>query len=176
MTQATAPAFVTVAHRLPGRLRLRLPRGYRPPSLLAAVRDAVLALPGVSRVEVDAATGSVLVLHDQTQASCDRIGCAVASTAGLSFQSPDDEHADAPSARAAAPAVPPARSLRAVAAAANRTVRGLTGGLFDLRFLVPAALAAIALYQVNRTGTGLLAPPYTLLWYAFSLFMTFNVK
>jgi hypothetical protein len=173
LANATAVAPATIAHRLPGRVRLRLPRSHRSPSLMAKVRNAITALAGVARVMIEPATGSILVEHDRSRTTLDMIAEALEQTAGLPLHMGEAHDNPGPSMNGRAPL---ARAATRTTSTIDDTIRRATGGLFSLRLLVPLTLAGLAIYQFQRTGTGLLAPPYTLLWYAFSLFMTFNVK
>jgi Cu2+-exporting ATPase len=55
---------VSIAHELPGRLRLRL--GDAAPGLVEGLAAFVSTLPGVERARASPATGSLLVLYDQS--------------------------------------------------------------------------------------------------------------
>ena len=173
MTTATA----TIAHQLPGRVRLRLPRAQRGVSLMERVRAALDALAGVRRVVTDTLTGSILIEHDRQGISLHDIATALRG-AEVVLET-GAEAADAVEHAVTAPPAPPVAVAQTVAETvrgANRQVRTLSAGLFDLRLLAPLALATIGIVQWRRSGTGILPPPSTALWYAFSLFMTFNVK
>ena len=56
----------TVVSSSPGRLRLRIARPNRAPQTFSAIRKLLAGLPGVAAVEVNPATGSVLVSYDPT--------------------------------------------------------------------------------------------------------------
>lgn len=53
-----------VVHASPGRIRLRVSRSHRTAGTFAQVRQLLSSLPGVADVDVNAATGSVLVHYD----------------------------------------------------------------------------------------------------------------
>ena len=59
---------VTLAHHLPGRLRLRVGLGLAASGLTGAL-DSLRETPGVGRVSVSPATGSVLVEYDSASLS-----------------------------------------------------------------------------------------------------------
>jgi Heavy metal associated domain 2 len=56
-----------VVHHIPGRMRLKVPRAKGNPAALKEVCEFVSGLPGVSSVEVNAQTGSVLIHYDHNQ-------------------------------------------------------------------------------------------------------------
>lgn len=141
------------------------------------VRAALQALGGVRRVVMDALTGSILIEHDRDETSLEDIAAALRGAAVV-LQT-GGEVAEAIEHAVEGTPVPPVAVARTVAETVrttNRRVQKLTAGVFDLRLLAPLALAAIGIVQWRRNGTGILPPPSTALWYAFSLFMTFNVK
>ncbi|MBX9689083.1 MAG: heavy-metal-associated domain-containing protein, partial [Candidatus Obscuribacterales bacterium] len=52
----------SVAHHSPGRTRLKVPKAHR--RKLHEIKSAIASHPGVTSVEVNHSTGSVLVHHD----------------------------------------------------------------------------------------------------------------
>ncbi len=55
-----------VTHHLPRRTRYRLARQHRNAKVLTRVRDSIINVPGVTKVELNERTGSVLVHHEET--------------------------------------------------------------------------------------------------------------
>jgi len=53
-----------IAHHIPGRLRLKVPGAKGNPAFLDQVRAALTSVEGVSEIEVNPVTGSVLVHYD----------------------------------------------------------------------------------------------------------------
>ncbi|MBE9014774.1 DUF5132 domain-containing protein [Chroococcidiopsis sp. CCALA 051] len=71
--------------------------------------------------------------------------------------------------------LPIAEDLINVISSFNEQVRQTTGGVVDLRLLVPAGLGALALRQILIKGLELDEIPwYTLAWYAFDTFVKLN--
>lgn len=168
---ASPPAPVTVVHQIPGRLRLRAPRSHRSHDQLSRIRAALLKLDGITDVRTDHASGSILIRHGSGQPSLDHLSAALRAAGELELQTTFSRNGSA------AGRTPIARELRGAATGLNTGVERGTSGLLDLRTLVPLGLVTIAILQVRENGAaGLLPPPSTALWYAFSLFMTFNVK
>lgn len=56
-----------LVHHLPGRLRLKLPEAKGNPELLEDVRLTISAAEGVTQVDVNPTTGSILIQYDETQ-------------------------------------------------------------------------------------------------------------
>jgi len=54
----------SIVHASPGRIRLRVSRPYRTTETFAEVRRLLTGLPGVTAVETNPATGSVLIQYD----------------------------------------------------------------------------------------------------------------
>lgn len=70
-----------VVHQSPRRTRLRVPKGYRAKKTLAPVKNAIQQVPGVTNVEVNNETGSILVHHEDRPGILTAIGAAVEESA-----------------------------------------------------------------------------------------------
>jgi hypothetical protein len=55
---------ITVAHALPGRVRLKIRRVKENPELARQAQEKLARVPGIQKVEADPATGSLLILYD----------------------------------------------------------------------------------------------------------------
>ena len=53
-----------VAHQITGRMRIKLPRAKRNPTLLRRIQRLITPLTGVKRVEINPLTGCVLIHYD----------------------------------------------------------------------------------------------------------------
>jgi heavy-metal-associated domain-containing protein len=53
-----------VSHHIPGRMRVKLPRAKGQHRVLQDIRQLIAPMPGVQRVEINPATGSVLVYYE----------------------------------------------------------------------------------------------------------------
>src|SRR5215471_9143192 len=85
---------IQIAHYLPGRVRVRLPRLKGNASLAGEVERTLAALQGVSHVETSTTTGSVLVLYEPcllASLDLEAVGSLMelAHTLGLSFEAVD---------------------------------------------------------------------------------------
>ena len=161
--------YVDVSSSSPGRMRLRLPRGYRTPEEVQRIARAVGARVGVSSVQTNVATGSILVHYDQERASPGDLRAALIEV-GVAVR-------DAPSATAARGRGerPAAATLTGILGDLNGRVNRATKGGFDLRLLVPLGLGALAARQIAREGWDINEIPwYVLAWDAFQSFNTLH--
>ena len=148
-----------LAHYHPGRLRLRA-LAFHYEDTVARVRAALEAEPGVEHVVHNAKTGGLLIEYQPGLGDADQIIARVAAAAGLALPL-DEEELKARRARPAVVAIGVTRELNAV-------VDELSGGRVDLRALVPAGLAALAVYSFRKDAT---LPRWdNLVWWSYSVF------
>jgi hypothetical protein len=158
-------ASLAVVHDIPGRLRLRLPRGTTTAELTAVVGRQ----PGVLDCRWAARTRSLLIRYQPGVTSPGTLVEAVAAHSGAAV-APRRE----PVALDPAPRPPLARAIGVGLAELDRGVARATRGALDLRLLVPLALAGWALRELLRGQVGPLAWS-SALWYAHGLFRDYNL-
>lgn len=150
-----------LVHHHPGRLRVRavVLQGEGP--LVSDIERALESVAGISRVQHNPKTGSLLVEYEPGLAEPEAIVERIATTAGL--MSPFDPRAVRPVVRPATTVIDAARGL-------NAAVEELTGKRADLRTLVPAALAGAAAYSF-AFGKGPRLPRWdNLLYWSYTVF------
>jgi len=147
-----------VVHRIPGRLRVRIPSTVD----AADLSDAVSALPGVASATWSPLTRGLLVLYDRERADEAAIVGAIVDHTQVDVAPPA-----AASTNGGRPTV--AGAVSSVFSAVNARVAGTTGGAITLGVLVPAVLTLWAAREILR---GRAAPLRwsSALWYAHSLF------
>jgi hypothetical protein len=64
MAKKSAALTARLRHRIPGRTRIRLQAPLPGPDRLDALADQLSALPGVQTVDINPATGSILLHHE----------------------------------------------------------------------------------------------------------------
>ena len=64
---AMAKLKFDVVHQVPGRVRMKVPAAKRNPKLLKQIADTFAAIPGIERITVNPATGSVVIFYDVNQ-------------------------------------------------------------------------------------------------------------
>jgi Heavy metal associated domain 2 len=158
-----------ITHAVPGRVRLKVAG---PPEevaeILSTVESRAHGREGVSSVESDLRTGSVLLRFDPD---------ALDPEAAIELL----REAHAALAELVPPQIrePAERSVSQVAAGLERrfatadaSVLRATRGVVDLRMLLPIGLAGLSLRQLARTGPQLKAIPwYVLAYYSFDSFL-----
>jgi len=158
-----------VIHVLPGRLRLKVPALKADPIRARAVQERIAPQAGIRKVEVNPATGSVLVFYDES-AGLAPLGSLQELFPSLSLTELQDRLTAC--ARAPTPRADAAEDMAELFRRANAQVARITNGL-DLRVLVPLALIALALLQL-RSGKTAWPSWYDFLWFAFSSFLLLN--
>ena len=166
MASAAAQGTLEVVHRIPGRLRVRVP----PAADAAQLSEAVAALPGVTSAAWSPLTRGLLVLYERERADESAIVAAIARHAQVDVTSPVDR--GEPSANGERPTV--AATVTSLFSAIDARVTGATGGALGLAVLVPAALTLWAARQLLRGRAAPLAWS-SALWYAHSLFRDYAV-
>lgn len=145
-----------IIHALPGRLRLRLPR--HRPEVLERVRHLLADHPSISHVEVDARTGSVLVLGAVEAELLKHLG----AEKGLFNLAPPEA------------LKPLEENMTAVLENADATVRRISGNRVGLLGLVVVMLGGLLVVQIGRGRFDVPAP--TLMWYALSIIMMLRAQ
>jgi len=153
-----------IAHHVPERTRLKLSEKHRSKEEMRRIGEALESSPKARRVEVSPETGSIIVHHlpgalPDIRAILEDLGVVVASTTEIGLPSGDDQSA------LGAALVQAVNDL-------DRRLRLSSGGIFDLKVLIPAGLAALAVRQVLRQGLRIEAAPwYVLAYLAFDSFV-----
>jgi hypothetical protein len=154
---------LTVAHALPGRLRLRVPA----PADAEGLAAAIGALHGVVSCTWSPRTRGLLVRYDPQATDAATIATGVAEHAGI--DAPDDP------LPVAAPTVPPIGAVVPVMfSEANRRVARATRGVLDLGSGIPLLLVGWAAFELMRGRAAPLAWS-SALWYAHGLFRDYSL-
>lgn len=162
-----------LVHKLPGRVRLRVPALKGSPNLVAEAEGRLLVFPGIKKVRANPVTGSLELLYDPVlikDAAAPVISECRALFPGHDFS--DLEHYLLGIWEEALPAsygVQLAHTFGAI----NQNIRKNLNGL-DLAFLVPASLFGLGLYRLLSVSPKPLPRWFDLWWYGFSIFMMVN--
>jgi hypothetical protein len=155
---------LTVAHALPGRLRLRVPAHVGAEGLAAAIG----ALDGVVSCTWSPRTRGLLVRYDPQVTEAATIVDRVAEHAGI--EAPDD-----PLPAAGRTTMPPIGAVvPAMFSEANGSVARATRGVLDLGSGIPLLLVGWAAFELMRGRAAPLAWS-SALWYAHGLFRDYNL-
>ncbi len=163
-----------VAHHVRGRIRVRLPKAKRDRTTLESVKRAIAPMRGVKDVDINAATGSVVVHYDATEH--DDFHTALARHAeeqnlfalGPPRCSEVDEIAETieKEAEFLASRSETAKTIVDFFKAMNQQVKVATNNNLDLQVLLPLGLAA---YSILEVGVEVSTP----LWVTLGIF-SFN--
>ncbi len=151
-----------LVHHHPGRLRVRAHAFADGAGRVDVVREAMLAVPGITRFEHSLRTGSILLEYEPGLAEPDAILHKLATSAGLAACG---DHA---LARARTPAIVAVGAVQELNAIASE----LTGHKADLRSLIPAGLAALSAYSWVAGKEPRLPRWDNLLWWSYSVFLS----
>jgi hypothetical protein len=160
-----------VMHHIPGRMRVKVPRLKGKSRALAKIKESVSQMPGVTSVDTNITTGSVLVNYDpkafkQFQTS---LADHAETNQLFSFKPPEltevDEMADKIEVEAEflAEHSEVARAVVNACKQLNAEVKRSTRNMVDLKVLVPLALAA---YTFTRQDPMMSTP----LWVTLGIF------
>jgi copper chaperone CopZ len=174
------PDTAKVAHHVRGRLRLHMPAGKRNRKLLENVKKSLSPLPGVIHVDVNPATGSVVVQYEGAavpdfQTKLEGHG---KETGLFDLHPPEmsevdmlaeniEREAEFLSAHSEA-----ARTVVEAVKDLNLSVRRATNNQIDLKVLLPLGLAVYSLFEIE---SGISTPLWvTLGMFSFNSFITLH--
>ncbi|AEB08096.1 HMA2 domain-containing protein [Desulfobacca acetoxidans] len=167
---------IRVVHALPGRVRLKIAPMIRHPVLAREIEDRVKGAPGVTGVECNPVTGSLVILYEPaTKMAKDTIRSLTEVFKSISPELTGKQVANLlkPSLPPECPDVSPyAASITQFFGALNAGVSNILGGL-DLKVLLPTTLFVLG---INRMIAERATPPawYNLLWFSLATFMLFH--
>lgn len=168
---------VTVAHALPGRLRLKVPRVKGDTAFARRVEERLRAVPALRQVVAVPLTGSVVVHYDPHAITSPAALLALSEAVTELFPGLNLEELP----RLLTPeAGPPAASTSSLAAGLagffswlNSQMSAATGGLIDLKVLLPLSLFGLGV-RALLTDSKLRPSWYDYFWYGFSIFVMLN--
>jgi hypothetical protein len=165
--------IIEIAHRLAGRLRLRIWWLRREPARAAELADALAALDGVVRVEVRRFTGSLLIEYDASLVDEARLVGAVAAKIGGQVVAPGtepDAEYDELARTAYAEGAQVARAATAFVKGVDAKILLWTEGSADAGTAAALTFLAGGALEVVATGELPMPPWFQLAWWAFRTF------
>jgi len=149
-----------IAHASKGRVRIKLPSrkgDYAFFSDLKAKLPDLMETPGIQRIEMNPATGSILVIHQlDFKASDYSLVSQFLEQKGL-FKLGEDP----------APGFPVSQNIGKTFQEINRQITDFTSGEIDLQSLALIGLLGLGLFQINRGQ--FMIPAISAFWYAATL-------
>jgi hypothetical protein len=164
---------ITVAHAVPGRVRLKIPRVKENPELARQAQERLSRVPGIRGVKANPATGSLLILYDLAMlASVETLGPLGEIFGELFPEVAEEEMAAGLQELLETEGEPPS------AGGLPGVLAGLANpGLFrnlNLNLLVPLSLLFLGVRRLTTSKENPFPAWYDYLWFAFSTFVMLN--
>jgi len=161
-----------VHHHLPGRLRLRIPTAKGEEHELRELSSAIARAPGISQVEYNPVTGSILIQYSPEQyknlrsleSSLSASAVPIAVDNSYSAHHHESRHRHHRQGRSVA-----ARRVDSFFKQLDHEIRLATDNEVDLKFILPFGVAVLGLLALRHSST---TPLWlTLLIFAFNSFL-----
>jgi hypothetical protein len=157
-----------IAHQVPGRVRMKVPGGKGNPDLLKQIADTFAVIPGIERITVNPATGSVVMHYDVDQHHAFHGGMQQHVEAHGVYQPPRgeiDELADKIEREAEflAQHSGTARAIVDGFKALDREIRFATDNNVDLKIVLAIGIIGVTVLEVGAAAA-------TPVWVTLSLF------
>jgi len=170
---------VAIVHAVPGRIRLKISRLKRDPKYAVAIRDRLLSLPGIRRVEANPLTASVVVSYNESATTFPAL-LPNLSEALQAFAFPDLDRREveamltAPSNGSHPSPTPLANRIYSVLGTVDEGVDWVTGGSADLRVLLPLSLFGLGIGRLLSSSSVQFPTWFDLIWFSFGTFVALN--
>ena len=155
-----------VVHELVGRTRLRVPAELLTAERAERLADALTAVAGVAKVEINIRTGGVLVSHAPSLLAADLSARAGATLASLHAEGVPLPPADGKGMTGIA------RELHRLFVDADRDLRKATEGMLDLGTATTLTMLTAGAVEIAVTQKLPVPPWFNLAWWSFRTFMT----
>lgn len=168
---------VTVVHALPGRLRLKVPQVKGDAAFARRVEERLRLVPALREVTAVPLTGSVVVMYDPEAITAPASLLALSEAVtelfpGLDLtQLPRLLHPGELAPAGATSSL--AQGLTSFFSRLNSQVSAATGGLLDLKVLLPLSLFGLGL-RALLVNARLRPAWYDYFWFGFSIFVMLN--
>lgn len=146
------PPEAHISHRTAERLRLRIPGRKGDAGYFSSLADRLSRFQGVERIEANAITGSILVLHRMDVAAF----VEHAEQSGLFVLKGANSRPE-----------PLYRTVMQPLTDLDRGMKKFTGGEIDLPSIAFVGLLGVGIYQIS-IGNFIAPAWYTAFWYAFN--------
>ena len=164
-----------VHNMLQGRLRVRAEELRGNDSTLRAITQELGGLAGVSNVETNPITGSILVNYDFAMFKEKDILFHLSEKSGLSLEPADTEPQHLNPSEVKGIEIPHlAKAVEKPLRNLNAGLLRLTNGYMDFRYLLPVVLMAYGTSKLVRLGPVPAIPWYLLYWWSFRTFVLLN--
>lgn len=158
----------SIAHHVPGRMRVKVPNAKGDAALLEEIRQTLVGVPGIHDIEINGTTGSVTIhysadTHPELPASIDQHQEVFAVRRPPSTKLDEMSHLIEEEAEFLAEHSHVARVVVDFCSKLDRQVKQATGNAVDLKVLIPLGLAAVTFIEIGATAA-------TPVWVTIGLF------
>ena len=156
-----------VAHHLPHRTRLRVPKRHRTAHQMNRVHEALKNVKGVSQVEVNHKTGSILLHHDEDAGILDVVGKTLDEVSSELFEAMvAGEEAEISGLSIIG------HFAHNLFSAADDHLAGATKNMIDLKLVIPIVFLGAGVMRARSSEGSWLTgvSPLILFTYAFDMF------
>jgi hypothetical protein len=164
-----------VHHHIPGRLRIRVPAAKGEEELLRKLSSAIAKVPGISEVEYNQITGSILIRYSwQEHSNLNSLDAGLSASSvpivmkkAISDEQPSNDRRRRRGRRSLA-----ATKVDSFFRQLDKEIRSATDDELDLKFILPLVVGALGIYSLRHWST---TPLWlTLLIFAFHSFLSLH--
>ena len=155
-----------VVHVSPGRVRVKVPHAKHNPAVTQAIHERLAATPGISHVETNLLTGSILILFEAAEVALDEVMPGVAEALGAVLPGLEEEVIAGllhPSANGSGSSQPLAHQITGLFGGLDRQLGSASGGMVDFRVLLPLSLFFLGIGRLVAAETAPFPSWYDLL-------------
>ncbi len=159
-----------VAHHLPHRTRIKIPRQGRDAATMKRLHDSLKKTAGVKDVSVNERTGSIVVHHEEDPKILETISTSIEEVVGELLEAVlEVEGIELPGLSIIA------HLIRQRLGAIDNHLAKATNNMIDLKMLVPVLFFGAGVFQARR-NVGWLdqVPAWVLFYYAYDAYMKFH--
>jgi Heavy metal associated domain 2 len=159
-----------IAHHLPHRTRIKLPRSHRDAATIKKVTDSIRKVSTVKDVQINDRTGSVVVYHEEDTKILEHINGALGEVAGEVLEALiEAEGAEFPGLSLVGTLV------SSFMGKADDKLADATNNVVDLKIMMPLAFLGAGFYQASRNAAWLSqVPAWVLFYFAYDSYTRFH--
>jgi hypothetical protein len=165
---------VYLVHALPGRIRLKMEALKGNHSLAKEVQERLALIKEAQQVQINPTTGSILVLFTPHSSNSADFQMQIANALGISLTNVSGKKGKLGIPGNGCIPRSPANLMNKVFGTLNSAVFSSTGGVGDLRILLPAGLFVLGLRSLFMTDKVSFPLWYDFLWFAFGSYFMLN--
>lgn len=167
---------IKVVHAIPGRMRLKVSKIRQNSAFEAQIRERLSAVKAIQQVEINPATGSVLLLYNPEEITLPDSLFSLWESFGSLFPELDFEDFKpcllSPNASTGPSTEPTAGRIAELSRTLNERMR--KAGSLDLKVLLPIALFTLGIRGLLAVEKVPIPAWYDFLWFSFSTFFILN--